>query len=58
MRIHAICIALNEQDFITEFLKSMYPFCSGISLITQYIWDNYCKLIIANETVKPDRNYN
>lgn len=52
MRIHAICIALNEQDFITELLKSMYPFCSGISVITQYDRDYYNKPVIPDNTVQ------
>lgn len=52
MRIHAICIALNEEDFITEFLKSMYPFCSGISVITQFDRDYYGKFVEPDNTVK------
>lgn len=52
MRIHAICIALNEEDFIVELLKSMYPFCSGISIITQYDRDYYGKKVIPDNTVK------
>ena len=52
MRIHAICIALNEEDFIVELLKSMYPFCSGISIITQYDRDYYGKKVVPDNTVK------
>lgn len=52
LRIHAICIALNEEDFITEFLKSMYPFCSGLSVITQYDRDYYGKAVVPDNTVK------
>ena len=52
LKIHAICIALNEEDFIAEFLKSMYPFCSGISIITQYDRDYYGKKVIPDNTVK------
>lgn len=52
MRIHAICIALNEEDFIPELLKSMYPFCSGISIITQYDRDYYGKMVTPDNTVK------
>ncbi len=52
MKIHAICIALNEEDFIVELLKSMYPFCSGISIITQYDRDYYGKMVIPDNTVK------
>ncbi len=52
MRIHAICIALNEEDFIIELLKSLYPFCSGISIITQYDRDYYGKRVTPDNTVK------
>lgn len=52
LKIHAICIALNEEDFITEFLKTMYPFCAGISVITQYDRDYYGKKVIPDNTVK------
>ncbi len=52
MRLHAICIALNEEDFISELLKSLYPFCSGISIITQYDRDYYGKRVIPDNTVK------
>jgi len=52
MRIHAICIALNEQDFIVELLKSLYPFCSGISIITQYDRDYYGKIVAPDNTVR------
>lgn len=52
MRIHAICIALNEEDFIVELLKSMYPFCSGISIITQYDRDYFGKKVIPDNTVQ------
>lgn len=57
LRIHAICIALNEEDFIIEFLKSMYAFCSGISIITQYDRDYYGRLVIPDETVKHALNF-
>lgn len=52
MRIHAICIALNEEDFIVELLKSMYSFCSGISVITQYDRDYYGKKVVPDNTVQ------
>lgn len=57
MRIHAICIALNEEDFIVELLKSMYPFCSGISVITQYDRDYYGKKVIPDNTVQFALNF-
>ncbi len=52
LKIHVICIALNEEDFIKEFLKTMYPFCSGITIITQYDRDYYGKLVTPDNTVK------
>jgi hypothetical protein len=51
MRIHAICIALNEEDLIVELLKSMYPFCSGISVITQFDRDYFGKKVVPDNTV-------
>lgn len=57
MRIHAICIALNEEDFIVELLKSMYPFCSGISIITQYDRDYYGKPVVPDNTVSLALNF-
>ena len=57
MRIHAICIALNEEDFIVELLKSMYPFCSGISIITQYDRDYYGKHVVPDNTVSLALNF-
>jgi hypothetical protein len=57
MRIHAICIALNEEDFIVELLKSMYPFCSGISIITQYDRDYYGKKVVPDNTVNYAHNF-
>lgn len=49
MRIHAICLALNEEPLIGAQLRTLYPFCSGISVLTQYDRDWYGK------PVKPDR---
>ncbi len=57
MRIHAICIALNEEDFIIELLKSMYPFCSGISIVTQYDRDYFSKKVIPDNTVNYALNF-
>ena len=36
LRIHAIVLALNEEVFIANQLNTLYPFCCGISVITQY----------------------
>jgi hypothetical protein len=49
LRIHAIVLALNEEVFIGNQLKTLYPFCSGISVLTQYDRDWY------GRRVKPDR---
>jgi len=43
LRIHAIIIALNEEDFIEETIKPIYKYCSGISVVTQYDRDYYGK---------------
>lgn len=48
LKIHVILIALNEEDFITENLKTLYPYVQGISVITQYDRDYY------GRQVKPD----
>lgn len=52
MRIHAICLALNEKIFIENQLKTLYPICSGISILSQYDRDWYGK------NVKPDGTIN
>lgn len=49
LRIHAIVLALNEEAFIVNQLKTLYPFCSGISVLTQYDRDWY------GQPVAPDR---
>src|SRR5947207_14060887 len=49
MRIHAIVLALNEHVFIENQLRTLYPFCSGISVLTQYDRDWY------GNRVDPDR---
>jgi hypothetical protein len=57
MRIHAIIIALNEEDFITETIKPIYRLCSGISVITQYDRDYYGKMITPDSTVSKVLSY-
>jgi hypothetical protein len=52
LRIHAILIALNEEDFIEENLKVLYPNCSGISVITQYDRDYYGRIITPDDTAQ------
>jgi hypothetical protein len=49
LRIHAIVLALNEEAFIENQLKTLYQFCSGVSVLTQYDRDWY------GNAVKPDR---
>src|SRR6266480_5968613 len=49
LRIHAVVLALNEEVFIEHQLRTLYPFCSGISVLTQYDRDWY------GNAVKPDR---
>lgn len=57
MRIHAIIIALNEEDFIAETIKPIYNLCSGISIITQYDRDYYGKLLQPDATINKVLNY-
>lgn len=52
MKIHAIIIALNEEDFIAETIKPLYQLCSGISVITQYDRDYYGKTVQPDTTVQ------
>jgi hypothetical protein len=57
MNIHAIIIALNEEDFITETIKPLYNYCSGISIITQYDRDYYGKMVTPDATVEKVLSY-
>ncbi len=57
MRIHAIIIALNEEDFIAETIRPLYKYCAGISVITQYDRDYYSKLVKPDETANLVLNY-
>lgn len=57
LRIHAIIIALNEEDFITETIKPIYQYCSGISVITQYDRDYYGKIVQPDSTVNKVLSY-
>lgn len=57
MRVHAIVIALNEEDFITETLKPLYPHCSGLSVITQYDRDYYRAPVTPDATVEQVLNF-
>jgi len=57
MRIHAIIIALNEEDFITETIKPIYDHCSGISVITQYDRDYYGKMVTPDTTASKVLSY-
>jgi hypothetical protein len=52
LKIHAIIIALNEEDFIQETIKPLYAHCSGISVITQYDRDYYGKIVKPDSTVQ------
>ena len=52
MRIHAIVLALNEEIFIENQLRTLYPFCSGISVLTQYDRDWYGKPVTPDRTVE------
>jgi hypothetical protein len=52
LRIHAIILALNEEPFIENQLRTLYPFCSGISVITQYDRDWYGRPVRPDRTVE------
>jgi len=57
MRIHAIVLALNEEPFIKNQLQVLYPFCSGISVLTQYDRDWYGKSVIPDRTLELVANF-
>ncbi len=50
LKLHAIILALNEENFIKANLDTIYPFCSKISIITQYDRDWYAKPVIPDLT--------
>ena len=52
MRIHAIVLALNEEIFIENQLKTLYPFCSGISVLTQHDRDWYGNAVVPDRTAE------
>jgi hypothetical protein len=51
LRIHAICLALNEEVFVGELLRTLYPVCSGISVLSQYDRDWYGKMVEPDATI-------
>jgi hypothetical protein len=57
MKIHAIIIALNEEDFIYENLHTIYPFVTGISVITQYDRDYFGNKVDPDSTVSKVLNF-
>lgn len=57
IKIHAICLALNEEVFIEHQLKTLYNFCSGISILTQYDRDWYTKSLEPDKTADKVLNF-
>ena len=57
LKIHAICLALNEDPFIENTIKGLYDSCSGISVITQYDRDYYNNFVIPDNTIYKVVNY-
>jgi len=57
IRIHAIIMALNEEIFIENQLSTLYPFCSGISVLTQFDRDWYGKRVIPDKTAEIVANF-
>src|SRR3984893_10884795 len=57
MRIHAIVLALNEEVFIENQLRTLYPFCSGISVLTQYDRDWYGRRVVPDRTLELVANF-
>ncbi len=57
LRVHAIILALNEEVFIANQLRTLYPFCSGISVLTQYDRDWYGKAVVPDGTMRNVASY-
>ncbi len=57
LKIHAIILALNEEIFIKPQLDTIYPYCSNISIISQYDRDWYGKSVIPDKTADMVLNY-
>lgn len=57
LHIHAIVLALNEEVFIANLLETLYPFCAGISVLTQYDRDWYGKRVTPDKTLELVANY-
>jgi hypothetical protein len=57
MRIHAIVLALNEEPFIANQLRTLYPLCSGISVLSQYDRDWYGKAVVPDRTLDIVANF-
>jgi hypothetical protein len=51
LRLHAIVLALNEEMFIENQLRTLYPFCAGISVVTQYDRDWYGRPVAPDGTL-------
>jgi hypothetical protein len=57
LHLHAIVLALNEELFIENCLKTLYPFCQGISVLTQYDRDWYGKKVSPDQTADKVLDY-
>ena len=57
LKIHAIVFALNEEIFIDNQLRTLYPYCDGISVLTQYDRDWYGKSVKPDETLLRVANF-
>lgn len=57
LRLHAIVLALNEEMFIENQLRTLYPFCAGISVITQYDRDWYGRPVVPDGTLNQVANF-
>jgi hypothetical protein len=57
MDIHAICPALNEEIFIRKQLETLYPLCSGISILSQYDRDWFGNSVKPDSTIQKVLNH-
>jgi hypothetical protein len=57
LHIHALVLALNEEPFIANQLSTLYPYCAGISVLTQYDRDWYGKPVVPDRTLSIVANF-
>ncbi len=52
LNVHVLCLALNEEVFISKTLQAVYPHCRGVSVLTQYDRDWFGKSVAPDSTLR------